>query len=169
MATCPAQSHRLVQGEEVEVFPRLDKLQCARFQPEGIAKNGLGRSVSVQSHQLSCLLALCDGAYPAALCSCWAVRPAQADGCSANVALSLLLPCDARAFPSLPTGHTCCTWVVCSRRPVSAAESQPQCHAPPNRQDNTVLQVLPDLSDWSYWGKDEVNGQPAYVYEYKQR
>ena len=47
LSTCPAQSHRLVQGEEVEVFPRLDKLQCARFQPEGIAKNGLGRSVSV--------------------------------------------------------------------------------------------------------------------------
>ena len=51
----------------------------------------------------------------------------------------------------------------------SAAEGQWRCPAPPDRQDTTALQVLPDLSDWSYWGKDEVNGQPAFVYEYKQR
>ena len=57
-----AQSHRPVQGEEVEVFPRINKLQCARFQPEGIARNGLGRSVSAQSSQLSCFLAVCDEA-----------------------------------------------------------------------------------------------------------
>lgn len=107
----------------MEVFPRLDKLQCARFQPEGIAKNGLGRSVSVMHGRFH----LYQQATHAVLGSC-----AVAGQC------------------------------------LQLRVNRSVMHHPEDK-DNTVLQVLPDLSDWSYWGKDEVNGQPAYVYEYKQR